>query len=489
MKLIRPFTVTASNLTSNVAEEGTYPEYAPTATYALGDIVIETVGETASHHMFESLVAGNVGNPLTNAAKWLDLGATNRFAMFDQSNGSATKNETSIEVDVAVTGRADGIALLNLDAQSVDVVMTVAGPPRTNLMAYSEQFDTGNWLYTNATVTANAAQNPYGTGLTADKLVGNGVANGNQFTYYNGTFGSGTFTFSVYAKASGYPRLGMRVYDGAQYQMETTFDISNGTVVNTVAGSAEIEYIGNGWYRCSVTGTALTGNMGSVIGPLLYPLPDGILVGETFTADTVSGVLLWGAQFETGSVVTSYIATTTTSASSSVSTVFQGSFNLQSDSGITSWYDYFSEEIIFATDLVLTDLPLYTSPIVSVSINKSGTASCGNMIVGQGRDLGNVVYGARVGITDYSRKTVDDFGNYTLVERNFAKRASFKMVVPNTGIDQMQTLLAEYRASPVMWIGTDDYASTWLFGFYKDFAIEIAFVEQSIITLEIEGLT
>lgn len=487
MKLIRPFAVTAANLTSNVAEDGTYPEYSVTATYALGAIVIETVGPSASHHAFESLVAGNIGNALTNAAKWLDLGATNRFAMFDQSNGSATTNATSIDASVAVTGRADGLALLNLDAQTVDVTMSALGSPRTNLLTYSEEFSQSIWQPFNANIFSNNAVSPTEV-ATADRVTPTGTA-ASQGVYYNASFGAGTFTFSVYAKQAGNPRLGLRVFDGFEYQMKATFDLSTASVVDIQNGNAAIQDVGDGWFRVSVTGTTVSGSMGSVLGPVIESLPAGVLCQGNFTADSVSGSHIWGAQLEMASSVSFYIATSNASVTTSTATIFSKRFNLQSDSGVSSWYDYFSEEIIFATDLVLTDLPLYTSPVIRAVINKTGTASCGNMIVGQGRELGDVVYGARVGIADYSRKTVDDFGNYTLVERSFAKRTSFKMVIPNTQIDQMQTLLAGYRATPVMWIGTDQYAATWVFGFYKDFSIEIAFVEKSNVTLEIEGLT
>jgi hypothetical protein len=47
------------------------------------------------------------------------------------------------------------------------------------------------------------------------------------------------------------------------------------------------------------------------------------------------------------------------------------------------------------------------------------------MVLGQLRDLGSTPLGAKGGITDYSKKSTDDFGNLSLVERGFAKRWSF----------------------------------------------------------------
>lgn len=474
MKLIRPFTVTAANLTSNVAEDGTYPEYAVSATYALGAIVIETVGPTASHHAYESLVAGNVGNPLTNAAKWLDLGATNRFAMFDQSNGSATTNATSIDASIAVTGRADGLALLNLDAQTVDIEMNVASPPHTNLALYSGAHNGPSWSVFDSVVIEDSQIGPSGR-RNADKFTGTGT--GPTVLRQNITTGAPYFTMS-HELAPGTATSAHMATNGLG--LVAHFDLIAGVATLVMGTACGMDKLENGFYRCWVT-----------VAQTPTPISIGWILGPTsvFDVTTTDSLYVGNSQFEEASAPSARIVTTSAPVTSSISEIYSQTFNLQSDSGVSSWYDYFSEEIIFATDLVLTDLPLYTSPIIRAVINKTGTASCGNMIVGQGRELGDVVYGARVGIADYSRKTVDDFGNYTLVERSFAKRTSFKIVIPNTQIDQMQTLLAGYRATPVMWIGTDQYAATWVFGFYKDFSIEIAFVEKSNVTLEIEGLT
>lgn len=171
-------------------------------------------------------------------------------------------------------------------------------------------------------------------------------------------------------------------------------------------------------------------------------------------------------------------------------TVYDQTYSLLSDSGITSWYEYFSEDVVYSADLVLTDLPLYTDPSIQVIISKaSGTVTCGTMILGQSRDLGAAIYGAQGGIQDYSRKEVDDFGNYTLVERSYAKRNRFKLVSDNTQVDAIFQLLASYRATPALWIGTDDYAMTWVFGWARDWFVEFSMMEQSHISLEIEGLT
>ena len=56
-------------------------------------------------------------------------------------------------------------------------------------------------------------------------------------------------------------------------------------------------------------------------------------------------------------------------------------------------------------------------------------------------------------------------------------------------VDEIVNLLAEYRATPIVYIGSDAYASTIVYGFYKDFTVVIAYYLKSICNLEIEGLT
>ena len=50
-------------------------------------------------------------------------------------------------------------------------------------------------------------------------------------------------------------------------------------------------------------------------------------------------------------------------------------------------------------------------------------------------------------------------------------------------------MLAAYRAEPMLWIGSEQYASTWVYGFYRDFSVEITFPNQSYLNLGLEGLT
>jgi hypothetical protein len=157
--------------------------------------------------------------------------------------------------------------------------------------------------------------------------------------------------------------------------------------------------------------------------------------------------------------------------------------------GIDDWYAYFYEPTGRRSDTIISNLPRYQGATIRVLISSPDYAKCGELVLGRSREIGNAQYGASVGIQDYSVKTVNDWGDYTIVQRPFQKRADFNVWCANGTIDSLQQLLATYRATPVVYVGSTLYGATILFGFYKNFAIEIAYPTVSICTLTIEGLT
>lgn len=97
-----------------------YAAYNGATTYALGD----TCQDNTNHLIYESLEAGNVGNALTDTSKWLEIGKTNPWAMFDLLRNTATSQPGSITVVLTPGERVDSIALLGVVANSVSITIT-----------------------------------------------------------------------------------------------------------------------------------------------------------------------------------------------------------------------------------------------------------------------------------------------------------------------------------------------------------------------------
>ncbi len=172
--------------------------------------------------------------------------------------------------------------------------------------------------------------------------------------------------------------------------------------------------------------------------------------------------------------------------------VYDEEADLNSVEGIYDAYTYFFEPITRKTDVVFIDIPPYSTASVEILVTGplSGTAKVGGCIMGLGLDIGTTEVGARVGTQDYSIKKTDAFGNYTILERAFAKKANFTIHIDSRLVDKLQTILATYRATPIVYVGTDSYSSTLIYGFYKSFEIEIGYADGiSVCTLEVEGLT
>lgn len=296
MKVIKPITITESMLVSSSAPETDYAAYAPATNYTVGQRVIYL------HKIWECVQTPNTGNtPGTDPLYWAELGATNRWLMFDGEVSTQTSVASSLAVTVAPILLANSLALLEVDGTALDVTVT----------------------------------------------------------------------------------------DGPG-------------------------------------------------GPVIY----------------------------------------------SHSQSLEGSI-------ISDWYQYFYEPFIPLREVLLTDLPAYGSSKITVSVTGLGTINVGAMILGTAYFLGDTQTGASAGITDYSRKDTSAAGVPTFVKRKYSKRMSVQLMLDNAALTKVQRVLADLRATPCVWIGTDvpGYEPLTMFGWYSDFSLDVAYQNVSYCNLEILGLT
>lgn len=294
MRFIRPTPITDAVLLSSSVPETDYAAYNAGTTYALAARVIST----ATHKIYESAQAANIGHALTDAAWWVEVGATNRWKMFDQGVGSQTSQAASIVVELA-PGLCNSIALLDIAANEVNIT----------------------------------------------------------------------------------------VVDGATTLYDETYQIGDATV-------------------------------------------------------------------------------------------------------LADWFEYFFYDIDSETTLSVSDLPVYSGGVVTVTIAAPVTARCGTLAIGRMVEIGDTLMGVQTSIIDYSRKETDAYGNTTVVERSYARRISANVSCLNTRLDYITAQLAAIRATPVVWIGDDTGAYPFLttYAFVKDWAITIPYPTHSEASLTLEGL-
>lgn len=91
------------------------------ATYTLGQRRIVL----ATHRVYECAIAGaSAVSPQLDPTRWLDVGPTNRWAMFDLDRNTATVAPSPIIVVIAPGVRVNTAALVGLDANTASADMT-----------------------------------------------------------------------------------------------------------------------------------------------------------------------------------------------------------------------------------------------------------------------------------------------------------------------------------------------------------------------------
>ncbi|EQB09705.1 beta strand repeat-containing protein [Novosphingobium lindaniclasticum] len=140
-----------------------------------------------------------------------------------------------------------------------------------------------------------------------------------------------------------------------------------------------------------------------------------------------------------------------------------------------------------AGTVTFLDLP-GTAGQVTVTVTGPGTVEVGTLLVGKLVGLGSTTDDAKAGITDFSRKEADEFGDIQIVERAWAKRMTLPAKLRRDAIDLVAGRIAAVRAKPSLWIGKEGMETLTVYGFFKDFSIA---VDSTICTLSlsIEGLS
>jgi hypothetical protein len=179
-----------------------------------------------------------------------------------------------------------------------------------NLLTFSESFDNAGWVKTDSTVSANTTQAPNITS-TGDKFVEGTLSVAKRIQQNATILGGSTVTFSCNVKAAERNIAFIGLDTVANSGFGVAIDMTTGTAPaggfafngGTFVGFS-ITPLDGGWLRVSVTGVASAS--GTSFGCRLE-LRNGTTTN--YTGDGTSGVFLWGAQLNVGSLQPYYPTT------------------------------------------------------------------------------------------------------------------------------------------------------------------------------------
>lgn len=120
MKVLAPLAITDALLTSSTLAETEHAAWNSGTTYAAEDRVIY------AHKVYESLQASNTNKTpgaTASALWWIEVGPSNRWAMFDGSVSTASADTTDIEVVITPGAVVDAVAIIAGIGSTVRVQM------------------------------------------------------------------------------------------------------------------------------------------------------------------------------------------------------------------------------------------------------------------------------------------------------------------------------------------------------------------------------
>lgn len=492
-----PFVFTDSDLLYTTVSENDHAEWSSATTYALGARVIRTTANT--HNIYESLQAGNLNKVPENTLGtwWVIVSKTNRWKIFDNSEGSQTVGFLVDQLHYIIESKAmlTAVSLFNVRADEVYVGQItqgeISGPTqKRNLLTPSEYFE--NTAFTRSNILLSSSRHKAPWGSYTSRRITDTTTNGahsiaQTVTLSSGNFNTSPANCSFYVKRSDQaPNVRLTIgMTGSPNLAFADFDLGAGTVISVTGGTAIITALADGWYRCSVnvasppSSTVMTMTV-SMLGPANAVSYSGLSVNP-------AALLLTGFQAEKGA------------AGSTAPTAYQFVHSStqygERAYGSVQTIPQFASGIPAST--VFTGLNGSGLDMIEVSISLIGTPdpAIGELIAGTSYPIGRGTLPVKLGIIDFSQTERNDFGNFgfgakELVKRDAVQTVEMSVHVEADEAEAVRSLLAALRATPFVIYDTGllSGAGITTFGIWRDFDIEVMAPDAAMLRLKMETL-
>lgn len=156
--------------------------------------------------------------------------------------------------------------------------------------------------------------------------------------------------------------------------------------------------------------------------------------------------------------------------------VYDESFTLSSNTGITYFFEWFYTPPQRKNQFVTFDLPYYPNADIRVTISNPGNlVRVGKLVIGFAKDLGCTSYGTNVRFIDFSRRDRDDFGNLVAVNRRKISERTFLVKVDSDQLAQVENTIKSLDSTPTVFVGSPAHQVTIIFGLAIDFNSDYAY--------------
>lgn len=162
-------------------------------------------------------------------------------------------------------------------------------------------------------------------------------------------------------------------------------------------------------------------------------------------------------------------------------------FNLR-DYGTSTWYEWRTYQVKSRDRFIKFDLGIFLGGVGRIILNGSGEIGIGSIVYGESKDLGLAINPINWRIKDYSFKTVDEFGERTIIERDFKDVMDCNVIVENSNRQEIRKLINAYRAKPLVWAANPADDSAIINGFWNRADFNSSDSATTRLTLEIEEL-
>lgn len=170
-------------------------------------------------------------------------------------------------------------------------------------------------------------------------------------------------------------------------------------------------------------------------------------------------------------------------------TVYDKTTVLWTTPGVAGWYPWTFGERRERRNFNALDLPSYRGATIRIDVEAANDAGIGVILVGQQQSIGmGVLAGMQMGMRDYSRKEVDQWGDVKLQQRGYSRNRQISLKVDSKDIDNVDRILSSIRATPVLWLISEKFDQSNVYGWYSNYEIVIQYATDIEISISIEGL-